>query len=1364
MTFPGTQLSLVRYYNSQGFFRLFSSSAMSPGMLGDYWRTNYDRRIFGITGSTSVAAALQTPDGSIKYFSAAGVELEHFSGQAADTLTSIVGGGWTLTRGDDSVETYNANGYLIGTWEKSKFQQILTYGTDGRLATVSDSYGRTLSFAYTGNVLTYSGGTVAVTSSDGTAFTYVVDTTGNLTSITFAPGIVRSFLYENMSFPNALTGIIDENGLRYETIDYDATGRAIDSYLAPGIASNTIARNTFTYNADGSTTIVGSLGLSSQLTFVTIHGVTNVAGANQPCASCGGGQFSARQFDAAGYLQSTTDFDNNVTNYTFDDTRGLETQRIEAVGKLERRTVNTVLHPTFHLRAQRDVVNATGTETTTRWIYNTRGQTLSRCEIDPAISGASSYACGSLSNAPAGVRQWKYTYCDVVGSGCPIVGLRLTADGPRTDVADTTSYAYYQTTDESACASLGGACHKAGDLYRVTNALGQFVTNVAYDKNGRVTRTLDINGTTGLGVYTDITYTSRGWLSKRTIRANFDGTPNASLDVITQFTYDNIGNVTSVQTPDLTGNVAYTYDAAHRLIKVNDQYNNYIQYTLDAAGNRVAENTYDPTAHLKLSLARQYDQLNRLTKNMNSALATVQKYTNPAEAPPTGITYTDGYDGNGNAIYSTDGNTVGTEQQYDGLNRLIKTLQDHAGSGATHDTKTQYAYDARDNLRSVTDPDNLTTNYTYDGLNNLTQLVSPDTGTWNYTYDAAGNRKTQTDARGVVTTYTYDALNRLTNIAYPTSSLNVTFNYDQASSITGCATSYRQGKLTSFADNSGSTTYCYGLQGDVIVKKQITSGVTFTTSYTYTLSDRLQSITYPSGAIVTYGRDTDGRIVTVTYKASSTAASITIVSNVTYYPYGPVNVITFGNGRTLTKTYDQDYNIDSIASSSATGFKLDATVDVLGNLTNASNTLGAGTPTQQYSYDPLYRLINVKDGSGTSLESFTYGLTGDRLNKTLQGTAQTYAYAPGTHRLASIAGTARSYDANGNTTFTGGATLTYDDRNRMSSAHSMAYNYNGRGERVSGPGGIYTYDERGRMLSENNSTGTTGIQYIYMDGLAVGETYTNLTTVYYVETDQLGSPRQVILPGATTATDTLAWSWDYFAANSAFGENAQNRVSASMYLRFPGQHYDNETGLHYNYFRDYEAVTGRYLESDPIGLKAGPNTYSYVRGRPLKFYDPKGLEGIGPWTFPPGPDRDNFSKPCGCKSSVGNASLGAGGIGGMLFVGVSADSGVASDTEGNVCIYSMTCAMMGLNGGASLGGVGGAGSGRLCTGQSFCVGGYRFGGEGITGEGSVLACNDGGVGVSRGFAGVGETLPSGGLTECRLTLQCFRDSPCCKGN
>ena len=96
--------------------------------------------------------------------------------------------------------------------------------------------------------------------------------------------------------------------------------------------------------------------------------------------------------------------------------------------------------------------------------------------------------------------------------------------------------------------------------------------------------------------------------------------------------------------------------------------------------------------------------------------------------------------------------------------------------------------------------------------------------------------------------------------------------------------------------------------------------------------------------------------------------------------------------------------------------------------------------------------------------------------------------------------------------------------------------------------------------------------------------------VYPIYTDHLNTPRVI-----TNQANQIVWEWktDTFGAGAA-NENPSGLGVFSFNLRFPGQYYDAETGLHYNYFRDYDPSVGRYVESDPIGLDGGINTYAYV--------------------------------------------------------------------------------------------------------------------------------------------------------------------------
>jgi RHS repeat-associated protein len=110
--------------------------------------------------------------------------------------------------------------------------------------------------------------------------------------------------------------------------------------------------------------------------------------------------------------------------------------------------------------------------------------------------------------------------------------------------------------------------------------------------------------------------------------------------------------------------------------------------------------------------------------------------------------------------------------------------------------------------------------------------------------------------------------------------------------------------------------------------------------------------------------------------------------------------------------------------------------------------------------------------------------------------------------------------------------------------------------------------------------------------------------VYYLHADHLGTPRR-----ATDQAKRVVWRWESDAFGTTAPEEYPDRdgQKVAVNLRFPGQYFDSETGLHYNYFRDYDPGTGRYVQGDPIGLAGDINAYTYVNNRPFDFADPEGL-------------------------------------------------------------------------------------------------------------------------------------------------------------
>ncbi|HUD41942.1 MAG TPA: RHS repeat-associated core domain-containing protein [Dokdonella sp.] len=1264
----GSPLEFARFYSSTGFYSSIGS-APDPQGIGINWRHNWQRSVkYEPAPSGGVALAyVVRPDGDYRHFKSVGGVWAGRNDKSESLIELTTGGvttGWRYVDASDTVELYDEAGRLQSITTKDGLVTSLSYsdGTTpvaiapvaGLLIRIQDWSGRSIDLRYDAESFVKE-----MISPEGSVHGYRYDASKRLTFVDRPglPSVSREYHYNEAGYiadagtqQVLLTGVTDENGSRFSHYRYDSSDRAYEEWHGDAEANKlTLVFSGNYMTATSWTRTTDALGQTRRKKFAAVNGILRDAGedrcANATCASVIAS--TSVTYDANGNRDQATDYAGTVTDYSY-NTRGLETQRIEAATATgpgpAKRTIQTDWHSTLNVPIEKRIYNATSAlQARTQWAYNARGQTTATCEIDPADTAAMAYTCSATAAPPIGakVRRTVMTYCesaDVTLGTCPLVGLLLSVNGPRASadtgmggLDDVTTYTY-RAADDPTCVSAGACTYRKGDLWKVTNALGQVVETVSYDKNGRITRSKDANGT-----LTDFAYHPRGWLATRTVRANASGFPSTD-DATTTLAYDAVGNVTRVTQPD-GSYLDYGYDAAHRLLTVTDNLGNTLDYCpggvgtancLDGAGNRVVEETRNGASVVKRTLRRTYDQLGQLTSQINAQNQATQTW------PTLG-----GYDGNGNPTQVVDGLGVETRQSYDPLNRLTQTIQDYLGPDlATRDTTTGYGYDARDNLVSVTDPDGLATTYTYDGLNDLTGLSSPDTGNTTYTYDAGGNRRTQTDARGIVTTYTYDSLNRLTAISYPTSTLNTSYAYDQPDGTTGCSGSYPAGRLTRITEETGTTTYCYDRRGNVTRKRQLMSATLslYTVDYAWTKADRLATLTYPSGGIATYTRNAIGQISGITWKANASATPQTLVSGATYYPFGPLNVLTYGNGRTLTRAYDQDYAIDAIQSSHVDGLKMDLTVDVMGNIVNGTDVIG-GSPQVTYSYDRLYRLTGSTAGA-TPIETFTYGPTGDRLSKTVgAGTPQAYTYASGSHRLASVGGVGRSHDANGNLTSAPFASpMGYDDRNRLArltvGTEKISYHYNGRGERVHKLRDLtreeVLHDESGKRLhsfvQSTSGFGTNAFrEYVYLDDVPVATV--DAAGIAYLETDHLGTPRVAADP----ATNAWRWRWNFFG--TTFGEHAPTFPASggiALDLRYPGQAYDAETGLHYNYFRDYEPATGRYIESDPIlrpmDIRSEPlykvvplasirgfdrSGYNYVNNSPLFMAD---NEGLGIWS------------------------------------------------------------------------------------------------------------------------------------------------------
>lgn len=1151
------------------FERYYHSATSNGSGFGYGWTHNHNLRLT-ISGSH---LGLVRANGSHQSFRELAFQGPHEATDGSGDRIVASGDKWVLSQSDRTL-IFDAEGRILEQRFEDGTSLTYAYETNERLKTITHSTGRVLVFHYVNGD---KDSPIASLASGGKAVSaYSYSAGGQVILVSLPGGDWHRYHYEDTRFPQNLTGITNGNNQRFSTFAYDDKGRLISSKHAGNVDSTTLV-----YSAQGGAIATDALG------HPTTYGLTADSGDGRPRQA--GDAADSRGTIARTYYDQFTDFRRRLKSVM--DRNGVQTNYGYSEGTLDNQAVSiTTIDEAANKPEKRTRITYKDLATN-RLLFSKVGNRETRIVRNARLQPASVTVKDTAT--PNETRTTTYTYCeqaDVTAGTCPLVGQVIKVDGPRTDVADVTTYTY-RASDESTCATAPTTCpYRKGDLWKVTNALGHVVELLKYDHVGRLLSVKDANG-----VVTDYGYTPQGWLSAKKLR----GADNAveTDDQITSIEYWPTGRVKKITDP--TGAFSsFTYDAAERLTDIVDDAGSKIHYALDNAGNRTKEETYAAgnTTPVR-TLSRLYNVLGQLETSAD------------ADNNPTDFTY----DGNDNLKTVTDPLEHLASHGYDALNRLTSTLEDETGLSV----KTIYEYDALDNLTKVTDPRQKATTYTYNAFGEVKKEVSPDRGTTNYTYDSAGNLKTKTDARvpSVTTTYEYDALNRVAKIT--AGSEVQTFAYDTCTN--------GKGRLCSTTATDANTQFSYTRDGQIATRREIMTvgGVqsNYPTTYGYDVAGRLTTIQYVNGVMVTYGY-TRGKPVSMKVKIGT--AETMVVSDATYEPFGPASGWTYGNGLKRLIGFNQDGQPIAISTNGTSPLQsLTYRYDNNNRIDKITN-YPYSTNTQEYGYDGLSRarkFILPVDGTWT----YSYDSTGNRTKLEVVKNSQTirtdtYAVDSANNRLNTIGGgqtAAFGYDAAGNTTSAYDLTLIYNSFNRLKTVSRSGvavgeYRYNVFSERVTKKAGTlltrYLYDMDSRLIAEHLDNGDVWTNYLWFGGELVGIVRSG--QLYYIHNDHLGRPELV-----TDAAKAVKWRGNNYPFNRTVGLDAIGGLNVG----FPGQYFDAESGFFYNIHRYYDQNTGKYLQVDPIGLQGGTNPYAYVRSNPVNLID---LLGLADQNFIPSNDTD----------------------------------------------------------------------------------------------------------------------------------------------
>jgi RHS repeat-associated protein len=676
------------------------------------------------------------------------------------------------------------------------------------------------------------------------------------------------------------------------------------------------------------------------------------------------------------------------------------------------------------------------------------------------------------------------------------------------------------------------------------------LTQYGYDDRGRL-----ISTTNPLAQQTLYTYTNDLLTQIEIGKTVADGEGQ-----VTKQIYDTRGRLTTVQRKDDSGS-----------------FQTFQSFALDSEGQRLS---VTDAINRKATLA--YD----LQKRLISISDPLNKTTNF------------GYDAADNRTSVTDALNRLVNYEYDDLNRQSAMVE----AGVSPNPRTEYTYDAAGNLTSVKDGENRTTVYVYDSLSRNTTVTQPLGQQTQYFYDGRDRVDYLVNARGHKLDYGYETWGPIKEEKqYPTTS---------SSTPTRTITNFYDldGNVTSVVDDAVQATPTYALTydqlgrlydetakylpgGDRVLNHRydrygnrntltLNDGTALTNSYIFDKRNRLTSATLVGASVgITYFGNDDRQTVMLPGSVTRSYA---------YKTNGPIDTITVtGPGGQLGQyayAYDDVLNVDTLTTPDGVH---DYGYDGLNRLTSAAHPTGLGLTNESYAYD---QVGNREDAGNPSL----------------------YAY-DGNHRITnSPASLTYIFDTDGSVaTRSDGATYTHDYRSRLTQfvkgATTATYLYDALGRRirktVNGTITWFLWDGA-RLFAEFNGSGARTQRYAYLGSDFAPTQVQDGNGTFYVHADHLDTPRQ-----ATNGSGVLVWKARYEAFGSTVidGDPDGNSQLVTLNLRFPGQYADGESGTYNNYFRDYDPAIGRYVDSDPIGLRGGLNLFAYVSNNPLRYSDPYGL-------------------------------------------------------------------------------------------------------------------------------------------------------------